>query len=336
MLHFLGDNMRIKILSTSSVLPKQVVTNFDLEKIVDTTDEWITKRTGIKQRHILGEDETYLDCAFRAARQAIERAQLEPNDIDLIILGTSTAWQAVPSTAVILQNMLGIKPCPAFDLQAACSGFMYVLYVAYQIMQNDSTKRHALVMGCDALSKITNWHDRSTCILLGDGFGAMVLGASKNSHSISGIIDCHISSDGKGKQDIEVPWGVGQGYDSLCLNRSSGALAMNGREVYKNSIFYFVQQIEQIMQKNQVTPEEIDWVVPHQANMRIIEAVAERMSISREKFVVTLDKHGNTSAASIPLAYDSMLQQGKIKPGQLVLFAGFGGGYTWGTMLFRA
>ena len=324
--------MPIKILSNSSVLPKRVVTNADLEKIVETSDEWITKRTGIKQRHLLGEDENYLDCALQVATQAIEKANLTPQDIDLVILGTSTPWQAVPSTAGILQGLLGIKHCPAFDLQAACSGFVYAFYIAWQIMQSDPGKRHALVMGCDALSKITNWEDRGTCVLLGDGFGAMVLAATEQD-SVSRIIDCHIGSDGKGKQDLEVPWGIGQGYSHL--ERLGGGLAMNGREVYRNSIYYFVQQIEQIVQKNNISMEDIDWVVPHQANMRIIEAVAERMHIAREKFVVTLDKHGNTSAASIPLAYDWMVEQGKIKPGHLVLLAGFGGGYTWGTALFR-
>ncbi len=325
--------MPIKILANSGVLPKRVVSNAELEKIVDTSDEWITRRTGIKERRILGEDENYLDCALQAAQQALSKSELEPEEIDLIILGTSTPWQAVPSTAGILQGLLGVKACPAFDLQAACSGFVYAFYIAWQIMQSDPSKRHALVLGCDALSKITNWKDRSTCVLLGDGFGAMVLAATDHD-SHSRIIDCQIGSDGKGKQDLEVPWGVAQGYENL--GKLGGGLAMNGRELFKNAIYYFVQQIEQIMQKNNISAEEIDWVVPHQANMRIIEAVAERMHIAREKFVVTLDKHGNTSAASIPLAYDWLTQQGKVKTGDLVLFAGFGGGYTWGTALFRA
>jgi len=324
--------MPIKVLAVSSVLPEKVLTNADLEKIVDTSDEWITRMTGIKERHILSGDETYIDCAFRAAKQALANANVRPEDVGMVILGTSTAAQAVPSTAGIIQGLLGIKQCIAFDLQAACSGFVYAMYIAQSIMQNDSSKRYALVLGCDALSKITNWKDRTSCVLFGDGFGAMVL-ARDDAPSDKGILYSMISSDGKGKQDLEVPWGIGQGYETL--EKLGGALVMNGREVFKNSVNYFVKLIEEALEKNNFKPEDIDWVIPHQANLRIIDAVAERLSISREKFVITLDKHGNTSAASIPLAYDAMMQAGKIKSGNLVMFVGFGGGYTWGVVLFR-
>lgn len=324
--------MTLKILGNSSVLPQKVLTNFDLEKMVDTSDEWITKMTGIKERHVLSGDETYLSCALQAAQQALVDAEREPESMDMIILGTSTPWQVVPSTAGILQGALGIKNCFAFDLQAACSGFVYASYVACQIMRADPTKRHALVMGCDALSKITDWEDRRTCVLFGDGFGAMVIGQTEE-NSTSRIIDCDIGSDGKGRQDLEVPWGVAKDYNRL--RELGGCLAMNGREVYKNSVYYFVQLINSVLEKHGISHDEIDWIIPHQANLRIIEAVGERTRIPKEKFVVTLDKHGNTSSASIPLAYHFMKSQGKIKKNDLVLFVGFGAGYTWGTMLFK-
>lgn len=323
--------MSISFLSSSSVLPKRVLTNFDLEKMVDTSDDWIVRMTGIRERHILSEDESYMSCALQAAQQAIAKANLKPQDIDLIVLGTSTASQLIPSTAGMLQGELGINSCVAFDLQAACSGFVYAVACAYHFLNGDPGKKYALVMGCDALSHITDWQDRKTCVLFGDGFGAVVLG--KTQQTASRILYCDIGSDGKGKQDLEVPWGIGQGIETL--KEKSPYLQMNGREVFKNSVYYFSRLIEQALAKNNITAADLDWVIPHQANLRIIDAVADRVSIPSEKFVVTLDKHGNTSAASIPLAYDWMVQSGKLKPGQLVLLVGFGAGYTWGVVLVR-
>lgn len=324
--------MTIKILSSASTLPERIVTNADLEKSLDTSDAWITKMTGIKQRHILGENESYLECTFQAAQQAIENAHLKPDDIDLIILATSTPWQTMPSTAVLVQGKLGIQQCTAFDLQAACAGFVYAVYMAYQIMKNDATKRHALLLGCEAFSKVVDWSDRQTCILFGDGFGAMVLGKAPEQKS-AGILHCDVGSDGKGKQDLEIPWGLAQGYDMQ--EKAGKYLCMNGREVFKKSVYYFAELITNTLKKNNIITDDIDWIIPHQANIRIIDAVIERLNIPKEKFVVTLAQHANTSAASIPLAYDALAKSGKIKSGDLVLLIGFGAGYTWGTTLVR-
>ncbi|HVV67838.1 MAG TPA: beta-ketoacyl-ACP synthase III [Gammaproteobacteria bacterium] len=322
--------MTIKILSSSSVLPKRIVTNFDLAKQVDTSDEWIQKMTGIRQRHILSEDETFLDCTVEAARLAIEKAKLSPEDIDAIVISTSTPWQIMPSTAAIVQGLLGITQCIAFDLQAACGGFMYALYNAWCFMQADKKIRRTLVMGCEALSKVIDWRDRTTCVLFGDGFGALVL-ERDDAEDGKGILHCTISCDGAGRQDLEVPWGIGRGYAEL--ETANRHMLMNGREVYKNSVNYFVSLIKDTLAENNLQEHDIAWVIPHQANIRIIHAVAERMNIPHERFVITLQQHGNTSAASIPLAFDSAVKSNKISAGDLVLLVGFGAGYTWGTAL---
>lgn len=324
--------MAIKVLSCSSVLPKKILTNVDLEKIVDTTDEWITKMTGIKERRVLGEDESYLECAVQTAKQAVENAKIDPVEIGLIINGTSTPAQVMPSTASIIQGRLGIKNCISFDLQAACSGFVYAMATAYYFMQSNSSIRYALVMGCEALSKVVNWQDRSTCVLFGDGFSGVIL-QRDDSQTDTGIVYCDLGGDGAGKNSLEIPWGVGQGYKKL--DDAKGYLAMNGREVFKNSVNYFTALIEKTMKLNHLDINDIDWIIPHQANVRIIQSVAEYSNIPMEKFVITLNKHGNTSAASIPLALSEMVQTDKIKSGDMVMLVGFGAGYTWGTVLLR-
>jgi 3-oxoacyl-[acyl-carrier-protein] synthase III len=322
--------MAIKILSSSSVLPKRVVTNRELEKQVNTSDEWIQKMTGIRQRHLLAEDETFLSCTLEAAEQAIRQAGLTAQQLDAIIISTTTPWQIMPSSAAIVQGQLGIKQCISFDLQAACGGFMYALYSIWCFMQADAKIRRALVMGCEAMSKVIDWQDRSTCVLFGDGFGAMIL--ERDDQAVNtGILSCQINCDGIGGKDLEVPWGVGRGYEALT---SAGRyMVMNGREVFKHSVYYFVSLIKETLAKHNLQAGDIDWVVPHQANVRIIDAVAERVDIPREKFIVTLSQHGNTSAASIPLAFDSAVKSGKIKAGDRVLLIGFGAGYTWGAAL---
>ncbi len=321
--------MAIKILSSSSVLPKRVVSNSDLAKQVDTSDEWIQKMTGIRQRHLLSEDETFLDCTLQTAQLAIQQAKLLPEELDAIIISTTTPWQIMPSTAAMVQGALGIKRCISFDLQAACGGFMYALYSAWCFMKCDQKIRRILVMGCEAMSKVIDWKDRTTCVLFGDGFGAMIL--ERDEEKNQGILSCSISCDGVGSKDLEVPWGVGRGYEAL--ENGGRYILMKGREVFRNSVSYFVSLINEALAENNLHEYDIDWVIPHQANIRIIDAVAERVHIPKDRFVVTLQNHGNTSAASIPLAFDAAVKSGKIKAGNLVLLIGFGAGYTWGTAL---
>lgn len=324
--------MAIQVLASGSALPDNVVTNADLEKIVETTDEWITQMTGIKQRHILRESELSIDYVYKAAQRALEKANVSPDEIDLIIVGTSTPDQIMPSTASILQGKLGIKNSISFDLQAACGGFVYAMTTAYYFMQGNPNIRKALLIGFDAISKVTDWKERTTCVLFGDGYGSMVLGRSTDPKQ-KGITFCDINCDGAGKDFLQVPWGVAQGYERL--NDKTRFLIMNGREVFKSSVTYFAQIIKAALEKSQLTIDDIDWIVPHQANIRIIQAVAERLNLPTEKFVITVDKHSNTSAASIPMAFDHAFNEGKIKKGQRIMLAGFGGGFTWGVVIFE-
>jgi len=326
----LEKTLPIQILSTASVLPAKVITNTDMEKYVETSDEWITKMTGIKERHVLSGSETFISLSHAAAKLAWERAALDPAQIDMILIGTSTPEQVMPSSATILQGLLGIKSCIAFDLQAACSGFVYAMTTAYYFMQSDPSLKNALVMGCDALSRVLNWRDRSTCVLFGDGFGGVILGRGEDGQ---GIISCELGSDGTGKKDLEIPWGVAQGY--AAHTEANQYIIMNGREVFKNSVTYFTQIIQGALAKNNLSTDAIDWIIPHQANKRIISAVAERLNVSADKIIMTVDKHSNTSAASIPLALDECVNIGKIKRGDKILLAGFGAGYTWGVVIFQ-
>lgn len=326
------STLAIKILSHASVLPKKTVTNAMLEKTVNTTDEWITKMTGIKERHVLNHDETFIDCTWKAATKAIQEAAIAPDEIGLIIIGTSTPEQIMPSSATILQGKLGIKNCIAFDLQAACSGFVYGVTVAYQFMQNNKDIRYALIMGCDAVTKVIDWQDRTTCVLFGDGFGGILL-QNTNDKTEEGITYCELGSDGLGKEHLEVPWGIAQGQEKLTTVKPF--IVMNGREVFKSSVNYFTNIIKNTLEKNNLHFNDLDLIIPHQANVRIIQAVAEKLGIPMEKIGVTLDKHSNTSAASIPLAFDELVRQGKIKRGHKILLVGFGAGYTWGTVIFK-
>ena len=318
----------VKILSSGSALPKKLVTNADLEKIVDTSDEWIAQRTGIKQRYILSDDESLLDLSHTAALQAIKNAGIEPNDIGLIVVATNTPQQVLPSTSTILQGRLGITDCISYDIQAACSGFVYGLATAYYLLKGRTDLRHALIVGAEALSKVTDWTDRTTCVLFGDGAGAAVLGRDNT----PGIIAADLGSDGCSAEYLEVSWGIAQGYEKMAPENRY--IRMNGREVYKKSIAHFSHSIQQVMAQTDLSLEDVDWVIPHQANVRIISAVADKLGVPMEKFIVTVDQHGNTSSASIPLAFNLALSEGKIKKGDTVLFVGFGAGFTRGSLLF--
>ncbi len=319
-----------KIIGVGGAVPDQILTNNDLERMVDTNDQWIQERTGIKQRYVTRDTKNaLLNLIDEASRKAIQSAGIEINQIGMIVLATSTPEQFMPSTACLLQERLGIKRAIAFDMQAACSGFVYALTVAEKFMISDSAPQYALVIGAEVLSKLTNWKDRNTCILFGDGAGAVVLAQSET----PGIIDCDLNSDGASGECLDVPWGVAQGYETATEDRKY--IRMNGREVFKKAVPLFVDNINKMMEKNNLSWDQVDWVVPHQANIRIIDAVAEKLKVSKDKFVAVIDRFGNTSAASIPLAFDAMVQEGKIKKGQTIIFTGFGAGYTWGTVLFK-
>lgn len=313
-----------RILGTGSYLPKKILTNKDIEEIVDTTDEWIFDRTGIRQRHVVTEGETCSDLAVAAARAAMEAAGVAPSEIDLIVLATTTPDQIFPSTACIIQPRLGIKAVPAFDIQAVCAGFVYALSVADQFIRTGSAKR-ALVIGADTMSRLLDWQDRSTCILFADGAGAVVLGAADE----PGIISTHISADGAYKDLLQVPKGIGRG------GCEDPYLEMRGNEVFRWAVSTLGRIVDETLAANGMDKSDIDWLVPHQANIRIIQATARRLDLPMEQVVVTVAEHGNTSAASIPLALDTAVRDGRIQRGQTILMEGFGGGFTWGTVLAR-
>ena len=312
-----------KIKGVGSYLPKKLLTNKDLEKSLDTTDEWITSRTGIKERHIVGPNEHTTDLAFEAARNAINNASINAEEIDLIIVATTTPDKIFPSTACNVQTKLGIKNCPAFDVQAVCSGFIYALSIADKFIKTNSAK-NILVIGADSMSKITDYTDRSNAILWGDGAGAVVLSASNE----QGILSTHIHADGQHEELLHVPKiNVG--------NKIQQTIEMKGSQVFKIAVNTLDKIVDEALIANQLKKEDIDWLVPHQANIRILEATAKKLEMSMDKVIVTIDRHGNTSAASIPLALDDGIQSGKIKSGHLLLMEAFGGGFTWGSALIR-
>ncbi|KTD66291.1 3-oxoacyl-ACP synthase III family protein [Legionella spiritensis] len=324
--------MSIKISGIGSFLPAGTLNNADFEEVLDTTDEWITQMTGIKERHISGEEDDYLDCCYQAACAAINQADVHAQNIDLIIIGTSTPYQLMPSTAVMLQQKLAIERCISFDIQAACSGFIYALANAFYLMQANPRIHCALVLGCDAFFNLTDPLDRTTRILFGDGFGAFLL-TRNDHHKEKGIFYCDIGADGYGKNALEIPWGVAKGFSALTTQKPY--IVMNGRQVFKNAIDQFVTNIQNALKETHLTIDDLQQIITHQANIRIINAVASALDIPVEKFHVTLDRHGNTSAASIPLAFDDLLHQGKINRGELILLTAFGAGYTWGTIIFE-
>lgn len=311
-----------KITSTGSYLPEKVLSNEDLEKMVDTSDEWIKKRTGISSRHIIADTgETSFDMGLAAAKQAIDESGIEPSAIDLIIFATSTPDSYMPSSACLVQKALGIENCPAFDLNAACSGFVYSMSVANQFIQS-GTAQHVLIIGCDAMSRIIDWTDRATCVLFGDGAGAMVLSASDK----PGILGAHLHADGKHADLLYV--------DNQIFDRSKVPhLQMQGRALYRKAVEALGNVVEETLLMHGLNRSDIDWLVPHQANLRIIAATAEKLGMSMDQVVQTVGEHANTSAASIPLAFDFAVRSGKVQRGQTVLLEAFGAGLTWGAVL---
>ena len=314
-----------RIIGTGGYLPARVLTNHDLERMVDTTDEWIYTRTGIRERHIAAEGEATSDLALAASRNAIASAGLAPRDIDLIVVATTTPDMVFPSTACILQSKLGIRNCPAFDVQAVCSGFIYGLATADQFLRSGQY-RHALVVGAEVYSRILDWKDRSTCVLFGDGAGAVVLGAA----DAPGILSTHLHADGSYAGLLQVP-------GTVCGGKVSGRpfVHMDGQSVFKFAVRVLDDIVEEALAANGLQKADIDWLIPHQANIRIIQATAKKLGMSMEKVVVTVDRHANTSAASIPLALDEAVRDGRIRSGQRLLLEGVGGGFTWGAVLVR-
>ena len=311
-----------KIIGVGSYLPKNILTNKDLEESLDTTDEWITSRTGIKQRHIVSKNEDTSDLALEASLMAIRDSGIDKDDIDLIIVATTTPDKVFPSTACILQAKLKIKECPAFDIQAVCSGFIYALSIADNFIKTNSAK-NILVVGADSMSKITDYKDRSNAILWGDGAGAVILSASDN----LGILSTHIHSDGKFENLLHVP----KKNDSSLVD----TIEMQGSQVFKMAVNTLDKIVDETLLANNLQKKDIDWLVPHQANIRILEATARKLDMDMSKVIVTIDRHGNTSAASIPLALDQGVKENKIKSGNLILMEAFGGGFTWGSALIR-
>ncbi|MCL9685670.1 beta-ketoacyl-ACP synthase III [Legionella maioricensis] len=324
--------MSIKLLAIGSHLPQTVVSNLVFEKTLDTNNDWITQMTGIKERRILDESEDYLDCCHLAASNAINRADINPNLIDLIIVGTTTPYQLMPSTAVMLQQKLKIEQCIAFDMQAACSGFIYALANAIYVMQANPNINYALVMGCDSMSKVTSPNDRTTRILFGDGFGAFLLMKDKDENQ-KGFFYVNIGADGLGKNSLEIPWGIAKGFSSR--TEANSFMTMNGPRVFKNAVERFTKSITNALNQTNLTANDIHHVITHQANIRIITQVANNLELTLDRVHVTLDKHGNTSAASIPLAADDLFTSGKMKQGEIILLSAFGAGYTWGTIILE-
>ncbi len=316
-----------RISGTGSVLPNKVLTNADLEQIVDTSDEWITERTGIKKRHIV-EDETTCDIAEIASRRAIEAAGIKPQDIDLIVVATTTPDRIFPSTACLLQDRLDIHGCAAFDVQAVCTGFVYALGVADMFISTGKAK-HALVVGAETLSKIMDWTDRATCVLFGDGAGAVVISASDE----PGILSTHLHADGQYKELLTVPAGISENYEQL--KAGEAYVQMKGNEVFKMAVNTLGRIVDETLAANNMEKSDVDWLVPHQANIRIIVATARKLNMPMDHVVVTVDETGNTSAASIPLALDMAVRDGRIERGQTLMLEAFGGGFTWGSALLK-
>ena len=312
-----------RIIGTGGYLPERVLSNADLEKMVDTSDQWIVERTGINKRHILADHETTSSMAEAASRNALEAAGIKPEDLGLIIVATSTPDRTFPSTACILQNRLGVSNIPAFDLSAACAGFIYGLSIADQYIKNGMIKR-ALIVGGDALSRIVDWTDRSTCILFSDGAGSVVLSADDK----PGIMSTHIHADGAYKDLLYAPNHLGD-------LKEPPYIKMRGNEVFKIAVKTLWSIVDETLEHNKIDKSEIDWLIPHQANLRIIKATAKRLNLPMERVILTVQDQGNTSAASIPLALDYGVRNGKIKEGELLLMEAFGAGFAWGSALVR-
>lgn len=330
--------IRARIAGTGSCLPTKILTNHQLAQFVDTTDEWIRDRTGIEQRHIVANGEFTSDLAVRAAEQAMQAAGITASDLDLIIVATSTPDLVFPATATIVQKKLGadVNHIPAFDIQAVCTGFIYALTVAEKFIAA-GTYRYILVAGADTFSRIVDWTDRATCVLFGDGAGAVILEASEGDER--GILSTHIHADGSFTDLLKASSGStttsGPSHPSSPLVEGIGYVQMRGNEVFKQAVTVLGQIVDETLAANGLEKSQIDWLVPHQANVRIIQSTAKRLGLSMDQVVVTVNLHGNTSAASVPLALDVAVRDGRIQPGHLVLLEAFGGGFTWGSVLIR-
>lgn len=315
------------LLGTGSALPARVVTNAELAQTVDTSDEWIVERTGIRTRHIAGEGETTATLATEAATAAIAAAGLTPADIDLIVLATATPDQTFPATATKVQAALGIDDCVAFDVAAVCSGFLYAMTVADSMIRSGAA-RHALVIGAETFSRILDWNDRGTCVLFGDGAGAVVLGAQESEDGARGILAAKLHADGRHNQLLYVDGGPS-------TTQTVGKLRMKGQEVFRHAVVNLAAVLREVMAEAGLDPADIDWLVPHQANARILDATARKLKLPPERVVMTVDRHANTSAASVPLALDLAVRDGRIRPGHLVVLEAMGGGFTWGACVLR-
>ena len=316
-----------KIIGTGSYLPDKCLSNHDLEKMVDTSDAWIRERTGICSRYIAAEGEFTADLAEKAARRAIEMAGVAAEEIDFIVIATTTADKIFPSTATIVQQRLGIRGCPAFDVQAVCAGFVYALSVADKFIQTSSAKR-ALVIGAETFSRIIDWTDRDTCVIFGDGAGAVILEAADE----AGIYSTHLHADGNYIELLHVPKGVSSGYT---LGQEGAYVKMQGNKVFKVAVKALGDIVDEVLNHNGMQKSDVDWLIPHQANIRIIQATAKKLALPMERVVLTVANHGNTSAASIPLAIDTAVRDGRVKRGENLLLEGFGGGFTWGAALVK-
>lgn len=315
-----------RIASTGSYLPERVMTNSELETLVDTTDDWIMARTGIRERRIAAPDQSSLDLAEQAALAAMKQGGFTADDIDLIVLATCTPEKVFPSTACLLQERLGIHGCAAFDVQAACAGFIYAFGTANSFIRSGMAKR-ALVIGSETMSRVIDWTDRSTCVIFADGAGAVILEATEE----PGVLSTHLHADGAYKDLLEVPGWVSDDYDQGY--ETAPYMKMKGNEVFKVAVRELGRSVEEALAANDMERDQVDWLIPHQANIRIINAVAKRLQLPEERVVKTIERHGNTSAASVPLALDEACRDGRIQRGQVILLEAFGGGFAWGSAL---
>jgi 3-oxoacyl-[acyl-carrier-protein] synthase-3 len=321
---------RAVIRSTGSYLPTKILSNADLAKMVDTSDEWIMQRSGIRQRHIAAENETTADLAAEAGKKALAASGLQPSDIDTVIIATTTPDRTFPAVATKVQADLGIPRGIAFDVQAVCTGFVYGLAVANSFILTGQSRR-VLLIGAEKMSSLLNWADRTTCVLFGDGAGAIIIEADETGQGTlqdRGVFSTHLYAQGSQRDLLYVDGGVSS-------TQTSGHIIMQGRDVFKHAVQYMADAVNDALRANNIEAADIDWLVPHQANIRILEATAQKLGVSMDKVVVTVETHGNTSAASIPLALDQAVRDGRIKPGHLMLLEAMGGGLTWGSALVR-